>query len=334
MIGAKVGTRLMALCASQQLTIAVMILFALGTLAVARHWLTMELALGIPLTLFCINLLSATLHAGRMRNQIELLIFHWSLLALILLATLSGLHHMEGWVRLSSGEMFEGKPDGIKTGPWHKWHLDGVRFMQGDFTLVRGQAGEVHRIDNQVFLPDAWGNMNRLKVTGETPMELQGYRFLTTRQWGFAPILIWIPLATGEIQRGAVQMPTYPGNPFNQVMRWTLPGTERNLWLMLEMGEIPLDPEHVDLTPQYSTDPFPLIVRNGEERMVLLPGESIHFAEGSLTYETLSRWMGYQIMHDPFTSWLLAASLTAMGSLGAYYWFRFRPPTSRRMEHC
>jgi hypothetical protein len=66
-----------------------------------------------------------------------------------------------------------------------------------------------------------------------------------------------------------------------------------------------------------------LVVRRGEDRHELLPGDRLVLDDGVLSYQGLRAWMGYKIYWDPTLPWLLAACLVAVGSLGWHFAVRF-----------
>ena len=66
--------------------------------------------------------------------------------------------------------------------------------------------------------------MKKAGIIGDqTPLVLEGYRFYTTSNKGFAPVFVWQP-AGGAAERGSVHLPPYPVLQFAQQVEWTPPG--------------------------------------------------------------------------------------------------------------
>ena len=64
-----------------------------------------------------------------------------------------------------------------------------------------------------------------------------------------------------------------------------------------------------------------LVVRQGDTRHELRPGESVVLDSGRLGYLGLDSWIGYRIVRDPSEPWLAASVVVAVLSL---VWFYFR----------
>ena len=70
-------------------------------------------------------------------------------------------------------------------------------------------------------------------------------------------------------------------------------------------------------------DQHQVVVRHGEQRAELSPGESVALPGGRLDYLGLSTWMGYQVFYDRTIPWLLAAAGFSILCLGWHFWTRF-----------
>jgi len=66
-----------------------------------------------------------------------------------------------------------------------------------------------------------------------------------------------------------------------------------------------------------------LVLRVGDERRELQPGERYLLPQGMLVYEGLTTWMGYKVFYDWTLPWLLASCLLAVVSLTWHYWQKF-----------
>ena len=153
-----------------------------------------------------------------------------------------------------------------------------------------------------------------------TALTLYGYHFYTSPNKGFAPVFAWHHDA-GEPVLGTVHLPAYPMHQYEQALAWTPPGSKTSVWVMLQFDEIILNPEKPSefrLPAEYK-----LIVRVGDVRHELKPGESVRLADGVLEYNGLRSWMGYKIVYDITLPWLLAAGVLAVGCMAVYAWRKF-----------
>lgn len=277
--------------------------------------------IAVPLLLFAANLLAALAVHPTLNRQPGLLVFHLGLLALLVLAAVSRLTYLKGQVEMTVGERFPGKLTAYEAGPFHHWRLNEVNFQQGDFTIdydVGINRGATH---SQVQWVDADGTVHTGIVGDHHPLVQGGYRFYTSFNKGFAPWFRWYPGNGGAPSLGSVHLPGYPLNQYRQAQEWTLPGTSRRVWVQLQFDEVILDParpsrfrlpkEHV------------LVVRSGDIRRELHPGDGVELPEGRLVYQGLGAWMGYQVYSDWTLPWLLASGLVAALGLGWHYWRRF-----------
>jgi len=151
-------------------------------------------------------------------------------------------------------------------------------------------------------------------------LTLYGYNFYTSPNKGFAPAFIWRP-DTGEPVLGTVHLPAYPKHEYKQALTWTPPGSKTAVWVMLQFDDIILDPakpSEFRLPAQHK-----LVVRVGEVRHELKPGESMRLPDGVLEYNGLRSWMGYTIFYDFTLPWLLAAGVLAVGCMAWYFWGKF-----------
>lgn len=270
-----------------------------------------------PLALLAVNLCAAILSNPHINRRGGLLVFHVGLLLIVVLAAVGRLTHMDGRIELTEGGAFAAEDlTDVQRGPWHAGRLARVQFVQGAYTVdyFPGMARGPTR--SQVLTPDGQGGWEPRVVGDDTPLVLEGYRFYTTFNKGFAPILTWIP-DRGEPATGSVHMPPYPLFEHRQANRWTPPGAEEiRFWLQLETG---LNPQgEWQLVPANTSGV--LVVRTGERRVELRPGESQRLDGGVLRYERLSSWMGYKLFYDPTLHWLFIASMIAVLGLAAHFW--------------
>ena len=201
-----------------------------------------------------------------------------------------------------------------------KWNISEVTFTNHGFTLDYSPGMKRDQTRNAVSWNDAAGREQRAVIGDQQPLVLNGYRFYTSANKGFAPLFIWLP-ARGVPQRGTIHLPSYPIHEYGQALEWTPPGTEVRLWVMLKFEEALLDPAkpwQFRLPREHA-----LVLRVGEERRELKPGERYLLPQGMLVYEGLTTWMGYKVFYDWTLPWLLASCLLAVVSLTWHYWQKF-----------
>lgn len=166
--------------------------------------------------------------------------------------------------------------------------------------------------DNNVWRNDVIGDVD--------PLVIQGYQFFTTGNKGYSPTFVWTPNGRTPIA-GAINLPSYPVHQYQQHLEWTPPGSKLKLWTQLQFDEVILTPHTASQfrLPEKHT----LVIRHGDNRHELQPGDSVKLPGGQLTYQGLSTWMGYNVTHDWTIIWLFGACIVAMGSLTWHFWSKF-----------
>jgi cytochrome c biogenesis protein len=108
---------------------------------------------------------------------------------------------------------------------------------------------------------------------------------------------------------------------YRQALEWQPPGSAARLWIQLQFDEVILDPENASefrLPAKHM-----LVIRQGERRVELVPGDQLPLAEGMLVYQGLRSWMGYTVFYDLTLPWLVAACVLAVASLAWHFWAKF-----------
>jgi cytochrome c biogenesis protein len=306
--------------ASARLTLVIIVLLALGVIAYEPAagrggWLVVT-----PLTLGAINLIAAILTNGELRQHAALLMFHFALLAIVVLAAAGRLTYLKGQLELAEGETFSGHLTQFDSGPWHRSRLQQAAFRNDGYSIRYAKGVKRAETRNAVYWQDEAGQAQQAVIGDHTPLTRHGYRFYTSFNKGFAPVFVWHP-HDGAPQRGSINLPSYPIHEYRQALDWTLPGTQINVWTMLQFDEVLLNPERpsqLRLPSQHT-----LIVRIGEARQVLTPGTRIALPQGVLTYERLTMWMGYSVFYDWTLPWLTAACVLAVVALAGHFWQKF-----------
>lgn len=289
--------------ASLRLTVALFGLLAAVVLAAQADARVPAWAVALPQALLALNLAASLSTHPRLRRG-GLAVFHVALLGCLLLLAWGRLTHAEGRVELTQGAAFEpAAVERLSEGPWHGDRLQRVHFEQGQIEVRYAPGLKRARTLSQVRITED-GSVRTDTVGDDHPLQLHGFRFYTTHNKGFAPLLSWT--APGRaVQTGAVHLPSYPLFDGQQQQRWTPPhGPEMRLWLRLpqpvsEHTAWQLRPEQVDAT---------LVMEVAGQRYELKPGETASASFGHLRYERLVGWMGYRIHYDPTLTalWWLA----------------------------
>lgn len=321
--------RWLALLGSLRLTLAGFLFLGVGILIAyfneshTSPWLT------AALVLMAGNLLAAILTRPYFRRQKPLLFFHLALLVLIVLVAVGRLSYFSGQVEVLSGTEFDGQLRVVEEGPWHIRGYDKLRFTNEGFTITYGQGLYRLPTKNPVSWTDADGQPQRKVIGDDVPLVLDGYRFYTTPNKGFAMVFDWLQPGQPPI-RGAVMLPSYPARALEQANEWHLPGKREPIWTMLQLDEevLKYDEPGVFVLPA----DYRVVVRHGAERLELPPvkgGQTgdqprfVDFPEGRLVYVEMRSWMGYKVTRDPTLPWLLAVATLAVLALGWHFWRKF-----------
>ncbi len=306
---------------SLRLTLAGMVMLAIGAaLSYNNPASTPVWVLVVPMALLAINLLAAIIANPRIHRHGSLLVFHLALLGVVILAAAGCLTRFEAHVEMLEGTAFS-KDDLLnkRQGPLHSNHLDQVSFVQGPYTVDYAAGMMRGPTRSHVQVPDGRGGWKWRVIGDDKPLVVGGYRFYTSFNKGFAPILTWIP-DHGAPETGSVNMPAYPLFNFKQDNSWTPPGgSEIKFWLRLNTGMQEDQAWVLDGDKAHGI----LVVNTDGERVELKPGESARVPGGKLRYERLSSWMGYKIFYDPTLHLMFATAIIGVLGLFAHFWRKF-----------
>ena len=316
---------------SMRLAVAWLLLLGLGVVVGYVHEPMRLAALGVPFVLLAMGLGAALGVNARFRRQLPLLVFHLALLLLLAIAVIGRLTTLQGRFELTEGFRFEGVLLDHEAGPLHRWRLEEAAFEQHGFRIDYAPGLKRGPTRNTVQWHDAQGRLQQAVIGDHLPLVLAGYRFYTTPNKGFAPVFTWWPDKGGVPVRGAVHLPSFPAQALRQAREWTLPNGVP-VWVMLATDEVVIDSERRAMfrLPRQQH----VVIRSGELRHELQPGDRLPLAGGMLEYDGLRTWMGYRVYADWTLPWLMAASLLAALALGMHYVLRFRSASwdSRRGE--
>lgn len=312
--------RLARRLASLRLTLVLIVLLAAGTALALRFEASRTWPMVVPLGLLALNLLAAVATNGVFRRQAPLLVFHLSLIVLMLLVAAGRLTYLKGNVGVTVGANFDGVLAEQERGPWHRGALASLRFVNEGFTIDYAPGLQREATRNRVKWLREDGAWDEAVIGDQQPLVIRGYRFYTSFNKGFAPTFRWRS-REGEDFYGSVQLPPYPAYEFRQAAEWTPPGGTRSLWVMLDIDDVVLAP---DVRTQFRLpERYKLIVRSGDARHEMHPGDALEIAGGTLIFDELRTWMGYRVFYDWTLPWLLAACGVAVASLAGHFWTKF-----------
>lgn len=276
-------------------------------------------ALTLAMALLALNLIAALVVHPAFRRQLPLLVAHLALLALVLLAAYGRLASLDGRFELTQGVPFDGTLMDVRAGALHRDGLQRLAFSHQGFEIDYAPGRQRGATRNAVSWQDEQGRERSAVIGDHRPLVLDGYRFYTSPNKGFAPLLVWTP-TSGEAVIGAVHLPAFPAHELRQSIEWSLPDGRR-AWVLLQTDETLIDPSRASRfeLPRRHT----LVLRMDPVRHELQPGQSVALDGGTLGYLGLRTWMGYRVTYDPTLPWLLAASLLAAFALAWHYAQRF-----------
>ncbi|MDO8991384.1 MAG: cytochrome c biogenesis protein ResB [Sideroxyarcus sp.] len=310
-----IATRL----ASPKLTLAGFALLGAAAIAVYQLGDSAAAWLAGPLLLLAVNLIGAVASNGVFRRQLPLLVFHLALIALVLLAAISRLTYLKGAADVTEGTAFGGLWRQV-AGPLHPDRLNEVQFINEGFDISY-KPGPLRDLTlNRVRWIADDGRERVEQIADNRPLVSHGYRFYPSSNKGFAPVLLWLP-KEGVPVLGAVHLPSFPVNRFTQSRDWRPAGAKSDIWIMLDVPEdlIPADRASRFNAPQQ----YPLVLRRGDLRREMRPGERVSLPDGDVEYRELRTWMGYSVFYDWTLPWMLSACVVAVLSMGAHFWNKF-----------
>lgn len=287
------------------------LLLAAAAYLLYRRWMDVPVGWGmaLPLAGMGINLLAALASNKVLRTQGGLLVFHLALATVMLAASVGQLVQMEGHVEVTEGVAFDPQQVVSRAGPLHNWKLDRANFVQGRFSISYGPGMNRRETVSHVILKRDEGRGGAAQIGDDKPLIIQGYRFYTTFNKGFAPEMTFVD-GQGRTMRGVVHLPSYPLFEYKQTNDWQPPGADEPIKFWLKMPR-PVFNEKTAWRFRKPENPR-LVVIDRQSRRELRLGESVEVSGGRIRFDGLRTWMGYKIRYDPASSWVLAASIIAV----------------------
>lgn len=314
---------LFAIIASNRITLGLLIYLALSiTLfyqqpSADRYWLIM-----LPVLLLLINFIMALVIRRVLINNLPLMVFHFSLFALVILATLGQMTYLKATLELATIEEFSGQLENVKAGLWHDYGLTNTRFTNMGFSINYHKGIKRDNTINRIAFLNHSGVQQVLEIGDHVPLVIGHYRFYTSHNKGYAPVFKWTETNTGKSIVGTVHLPAYPINEYRQALEWKIPGSQQSIWTMLQIegNVLPEDQAFQFQIPQQHK----LIVRHNNQRHELSVGDELDLGGGVLQYQGLTSWMGYKVDYDWTRYWLLITSVMAIISLFLHFFLKFR----------
>ncbi len=262
----------------------------------------------VPIVLLLANLLAALATNVRLKSEAMLFAFHAALVALIVTIGLDRLNSMSGRVEVTEGSMFDASAVEAHAGLLHDLQLDEIKFLQGPFEIKYAPGMKRRETESIIRIPEAKGAWREVRVGDDTPLIFGGYRFYTTHNKGFAPVVTYVD-GKGTAQTGSIHMPSYPINENRQGLTWTPPGAKRSLKVWLHIPKQVFDEKKAwEFAKPEDTR---LVLIDGKERHELEVGDIVKLGSGQFRYDGLRSWMGYTIVGQSMTHWIAAASFIA-----------------------
>lgn len=321
-------TAWIAVAASNGATLTLLALLAAGIVVYyqvempGRLWL-----IAIPALLLVANFVLALVTRNILNNNWPLMIFHFALIALTLLMLAGQLTYFRATLELAQHEVFDGKLENTRQGPWHRFGLGQTRFTNLGFEIHYNRGIKRDMTRNQVAVLSADGGRQVFEIGDHVPLVFGHYRFYTSHNKGYAPVFEWRADGSNQVVTGSVHLPAFPVHEFRQALEWRIPRSDIRLWTLLRIDEdvLPEDrPFEFRLPRQHR-----VIVRFNDRRYELEPGDSVPLPAGELRYRGLSTWMGYKVDYDWTRPWLLATALVGLGALFFHYLRKFSLVPSR-----
>ena len=279
-----------------------------------------EALLIASLSLASMNLICAILTRTPLRTNKALLLFHVSLVALVVLAGIGQLTYLKGRLELTQGTVFTGELLESQQGVLHRNKLDTLRFENLGYEVNYRKGLKRNDTINHVAWIDTSGFRHTTDIGDQLPLILAGYRFYTSFNKGFSLLFTWQD-ANGRVT-GNVNLPSFPAREFEQAQFWQIPNTDMKFWSQLVPKK-----KIVTLEQAFVLGELPdhhVVMRFNDERFEMLPGQKVDLAEGTLYYEGVRQWMGYKVFYDWTRPWMIAACLISIMAMMFYFINKFQ----------
>ena len=127
--------------ASNRSTLLLLVLLALAITGYYQVSLPQRIwIIALPTGLLILNFLLALATRDILKNNWPLMVFHFALIALVMLAFASRMSFFKATLELAENEEFAGQLENVQQGPWHRYGLSAARFTNLGFQ-IRYHAG-------------------------------------------------------------------------------------------------------------------------------------------------------------------------------------------------
>ncbi len=309
--------------ASNRCTLLLLVVLALAITVYYQVSLPQRIwIIALPTGLLILNFLLALATRDILKNNWPLMVFHFALIALVLLAFAGRMSFFKATLELAESEEFSGQLENVQQGPWHRYGLSATRFTNLGFQIRYHAGVKRDKTLNQLLQTAPDGSQQALEIGDHVPLIIGHYRFYTSHNKGYAPVFEWRPFASSAKVVGSIHLPAYPTHEFRQALQWTIPGTDTELWAFLKIEEnvLPEDREFDFQVPWQHQ----LVLRYQNQRYTLRPGDELELPGGVLRYRKLATWMGYKVDYDWTRPWLLATALIGLAGLFGHFIIKFK----------
>lgn len=309
--------------ASNRSTLVLLVVLALAITVYYQVSIPQRLwIISVPTGLLILNFLLALATRDILKDNWPLMIFHFAMIVLVLLAFAGRMSFFNATVELAENEEFAGQLENVMQGSWHRYGLSGTRFTNLGFQIRYHPGIKRDKTLNQIRLTMPDGLQQQLEIGDHVPLVIGHYRFYTSHNKGYAPVFEWQPFASTASVVGSIHLPAYPTHEYRQALQWKIPGTDTELWTLLKIEEnvLPEDREFDFRVPRQHQ----LVVRYRDNRYELQPGDDLELPGGILRYQKLTTWMGYKVDYDWTRPWLLATALIGLAGLFVHFVVKFR----------
>ncbi len=305
--------------ASLKVTLSGMLLLAIGAMLTygGDTGFTVWVII-FPMLILVINLISAITVNKKINRQPGLLLFHLSLVSLVVVIAVGRMTHLDAQIEMVVGQRFDiANVVEIQQGPWHIGNLDSIDFIQGPYVVSYDPGLRRGPTASNVGVVDVDGSIEEVIVGDDTPLIFSDYRLYTSFNKGFSVLLEWQPNKGGSYL-GNVNMPSFPLNDYQQKNEWAPPNSSETIkfWLRLDTA---YDEDGSWLLSQDNSSGVLIVTVDGQ-RVELEEGADIQFSDGRLRYKELTMWMGYTIFYDPTLRWLFFISVIGVLGLSWHLW--------------
>jgi len=308
--------------ASLRLTLIAMVVLLLLVLIGSRSTSVDVGITAIPLAVLSLNLLAAILTNHAFRRQAGLLVFHVGLLLLVVFIGLSVLIRFDGHVEVLQGSSFDSRDVEVTEIGWlHPGGLEEVQFKQGD-VRIEYLVGLVRQSTRSTIQHGVTGAVRTQTIGDRLATEINGYRFITTPNKGFALLMRWEPVGADPVY-GAIHFPSYPEFDWKQVADWVAPSGQS---LEMELAfEDPVSRPDTSWVLERPNSPYLVSARMSDGTMYVIgEGSALPLEGGMLRVVDVQMWIAYRIDYYPLLPWAFVAALLAIAGLALHFRERYQ----------